>query len=62
MFRHSILIAAALLVLPMPGEAQAHADPSQHADHGDRGVKALSDDEVAGLLEEQGWDTLSLQS
>jgi hypothetical protein len=54
MFRHFLSIAAALLVLPVSGGAQAPAHHSQHADHGDREIKALSDQEVVDLLEGAG--------
>jgi len=54
MFRNTIMITVALVAVPMSGWAQAHADHSQHAGHVDREIKALSADEVAGLLEGAG--------
>jgi hypothetical protein len=54
MLRNAMLISAALVAVPMAGWAQVHADHSQHADQVDREIKALSDDEVAGLLEGAG--------
>ena len=38
------------MVVPMAGSAQVHGDHSHHADELGREIKALSDDEVAGLL------------
>ena len=42
------------MIVPMAGSAQLHGDHSRHAIQSDREIKALSNDEVAGLLEGAG--------
>ncbi|TVP78494.1 MAG: hypothetical protein EA352_02020 [Gemmatimonadales bacterium] len=57
MLRTVLPVMAALILLPTSAWAQAHGDHGAHSQHAaamDRAIKALSSDEVEGLLEGEG--------